>query len=76
MRNGQGPLTWDAWRKWYQKSMRIYWKPFIKTIVIFDDYYTNTETEVEGVGCQTLIDHLNADNYEVQILEPMDTFTK
>ena len=56
--------------------MRIFWKPFIKTIVIFDDYYTNTETEVEGVGCQTLIDHLNADNYEVQILEPMDTFTK
>ena len=56
--------------------MRIFWKPFIKTIAIFDDYYTNTETEVEGVGCQTLIDHLNADNYEVQILEPMDTFTK
>lgn len=47
-----------------------------KTIVIFDDYYTNTETEIEGVGCQTLIDSLNPDNYEVQILEPMDTFTK
>ncbi len=47
-----------------------------KTVVIFDDYYTNTETEVPGVGCQTLIDGLNADDYEVQILGPMDTFTK
>jgi hypothetical protein len=47
-----------------------------KTVVIFDDYYTNTEIEVEGVGCQTLIDSLNANDYEVQILEPMDSFAK
>ena len=47
-----------------------------KTVVIFDDYYTNTEAEIEGVGCQNLIDSLNVKDYEVQILEPMDSFIK
>ncbi len=47
-----------------------------KTIIIFDDYYTNAKSEVLGVGCQTIIDSLDTDIYDVQILEPMDTFPK
>lgn len=45
-----------------------------RTIVIFDDYFTNTEPEVKGIGCQTLIDSLDRNIYRVEILKPMDTF--
>lgn len=46
------------------------------TTVIFDDYYLNTEPEVEGVGCQTLITSLDRQAYEVEILQPTDSFVK
>ncbi len=46
------------------------------TTVIFDDYYSNSETEVKGLGCQTLIDHLDRDAYEVEVLAPTDSFPK
>lgn len=46
------------------------------TVVLFDDYYTNTEPEVQGVGCQHLIDKLDRQEYEVDILEPEDHFEK
>ena len=46
------------------------------TTVVFDDYYSNSETEVEGLGCQTLIDSLDRDIYEVEVLAPIDSFPK
>ena len=48
----------------------------IRTTVIFDDYYSNREAEVEGLGCQTLIDKLDSDTYEVEMLTPVDPFPK
>jgi hypothetical protein len=47
-----------------------------RTIVVFDDYYNNDEDEVEGVGCNRLIDGLDRSSYEVRALEPEDSFTK
>ncbi len=47
-----------------------------KTIVIFDDYYNNSETEVKGVGCQSIIDNLNKTVYKVKMLKPQDCFKK
>ena len=46
------------------------------TVVLFDDYYTNIEPEVQGVGCQQLIDTLDRREYGVDILEPEDHFEK
>ena len=46
------------------------------TIVIFDDYYSNSEADVEGLGCQTLVDHLDRNAYEVEVLTPVDSFPK
>lgn len=40
------------------------------TVVIFDDYFRNTEDDVKGVGCQYLIDKLDTKTYEAIILEP------
>ena len=47
-----------------------------RTHVIFDDYYVDTTPELEGLGCQTLIDQLDRQQYEVRILDPMDVFRK
>lgn len=47
-----------------------------KTTVIFDDYYSNEESEVRGMGCQLLIDKLDRNIYDVEILEPEDNFKK
>lgn len=44
------------------------------TVVIFDDYLTSPEPEVNGTGCQTLIDGLDRDVYKVEIPHPMDSF--
>lgn len=44
--------------------------------VIFDDYYTQDARAPEGVGCQTIIDALDRTAYEVEVLEPTDTFRK
>lgn len=56
--------------KWVQKLMGD------QTIVLFDDYYRNTEPEMEGLGCQGLIDGLDRGVYEIAILEPTDVFRK
>jgi len=45
-----------------------------KTIVIFDDYYTNPGACLRKVGCQILIDTLDRNLYQVEILEPTDTY--
>jgi hypothetical protein len=47
-----------------------------ETVVIFDDYYTNVDPEVQGLGCRTLIDDLDSDVYAVQVLSPEDHFRK
>jgi len=47
-----------------------------RTIVIFDDYYTNPSPEVTGIGCQNIIHTLNKNLYDIQILSPMDTFPR
>lgn len=47
-----------------------------KTVVIFDDYYTNICSQLEGLGCQSIVDDLDKNIYEVQILKPKDIFIK
>ena len=46
------------------------------TQVLFDDYYTNRPSEVEGVGCQGLIDALDRSLYRVKVLATEDHFPK
>ena len=46
------------------------------TIVIFDDYYNNQELEVKGIGCQTIIEDLDRNTYQVEMLKPQDCFEK
>lgn len=45
-----------------------------ETVVVFDDYYLNDESEVGGVGCQSLIDGLDRSEFDVTVLEPEDRF--
>ena len=47
-----------------------------KTIVLFDDYYNNDEPQVSGVGCQTLIDSLDRNTYEIVRVRPENVFRK
>ena len=47
-----------------------------KTIVLFDDYYSNDEPEVAGFGCQSLVSALDREKYDVEILQPTDCFPK
>ena len=47
-----------------------------RTIVIFDDYYRNKDPEVKGLGCQSLIDGLDRNLYDIEILEPEDHFER
>lgn len=44
------------------------------TIVIFDDYYSNREVKDSGYGCQSLINNLDKNVYDIEILEPMEHF--
>jgi len=46
------------------------------SVAIFDDYYINNDREIEGLGCQTIVDQLDRNIYEVDILEPMDVFDR
>jgi hypothetical protein len=46
------------------------------TIVLFDDYYTNTEPEVARLGCQHIIASLDRRKYDVEVLEPENAFEK
>lgn len=46
------------------------------TIVIFDDYYIDKQHEMKGVGCNTVVDNLDKEIYDIDILEPMDVFSK
>jgi len=47
-----------------------------KTVVVFDDYYTNASPELNGVGCQNIINNLSRDLYETELLKPMDIFIR
>lgn len=44
------------------------------TVVIFDDYYENTEKEILGKGCNELIDNLDRTIYKVELLHPINEF--
>jgi hypothetical protein len=46
------------------------------TVVIFDDYYGNTGPEVAGVGCRSIIENLDRNEFDVQVLSPEDRFSK
>lgn len=46
------------------------------TTVIFDDYYPEGGPQLRGVGCNQLIDSLDANRYRVEILAPEDRFRK
>lgn len=45
-----------------------------QTLVVFDDYYLNDDSEVPGLGCQRLIDGLDRTEFDVAVLEPEDRF--
>jgi hypothetical protein len=47
-----------------------------RTTVIFDDYYADPAPELNGLGCQSVIDALDRKTYEVEVLEPTDEFEK
>ena len=47
-----------------------------RTMVIFDDYYCNPDTEVKGIGCQTLIDALDRKTYNVSTSTTTDHFRR
>jgi hypothetical protein len=44
------------------------------TTVLFDDYYPDRLSDLEGLGCQTIIDSLDTGRYAVEVLEPTDAF--
>ncbi|TVZ57033.1 methyltransferase family protein [Lutibacter sp. Hel_I_33_5] len=44
------------------------------TVIIFDDYYENTEKEILGKGCNELIDALDRNKYQVELLNPINSF--
>lgn len=44
------------------------------TMVIFDDYYLNEDSEVAGFGCQGLIDGLDGGRFDVSVIGPEDRF--
>jgi hypothetical protein len=44
------------------------------TTVLFDDYYPDRVPQLEGLGCQTIIDALDRSRYEVEVLDPIDAF--
>ena len=44
------------------------------SVVMFDDYYTNTEPEMQKFGCQSIIDALEPAIYETAILNPEELF--
>jgi methyltransferase family protein len=46
------------------------------TVVVFDDYYDNTESAVANLGCRRLIDGLDRRHFDVQVLDPADRFRK
>ncbi len=46
------------------------------TIVIFDDYYVDKKPELDEAGCNTVIDDLDTEMYDIDILDPMDVFSK
>lgn len=46
------------------------------TTVIFDDYYPDAGPELDGLGCQSVIDRLDRRTYTVEVLEPTDAFEK
>jgi hypothetical protein len=41
---------------------------------LFDDYYPDRRPELAGLGCQTIIDALDPEQYAVEVLEPVDAF--
>lgn len=45
-------------------------------IVVFDDYYPNRHDAMAGLGCNSVIDALDRELYEVEFLQPVDSFEK
>lgn len=46
------------------------------TTVVLDDYYLNQEEAVEGMGCQTIVDALDRDRFNVEVLPIENAFEK
>lgn len=44
------------------------------TIVIFDDYYPYYEDDLYGIGCQKLVNSLSDKEWDVEVLEPGETW--
>lgn len=47
-----------------------------ESVVVFDDYYDNTDPAVSALGCRSLIDGLDAREFAVAVLDPADRFRK
>jgi predicted O-methyltransferase YrrM len=43
-------------------------------VVLFDDYYVDPAPQLDGLGCQTLVDGLDRGRYEVRLDGPVDAF--
>ena len=47
-----------------------------QSVVVFDDYYDNTESAVANLGCRRLIDGLDRRQFDVHVMDPVDRFRK
>jgi hypothetical protein len=45
-----------------------------RTTIILDDYYEDPAPELAGFGCQSLVDSLDRARWDVELLEPVDSF--
>jgi predicted O-methyltransferase YrrM len=57
----------NDWR-WVERAMGP------GTVVLFDDYYVDPAPELAGLGCQTLIDALDRNAFDVRFPGPIDVF--
>jgi len=47
-----------------------------QTNVIFDDYYLNSDPEVDGMGCQSVVAGLDKSQFDVEVLPTENAFKK
>jgi hypothetical protein len=47
-----------------------------RSVVVFDDYYDNTDAAVRDLGCRSLIEALDPREFDVRVLGPADRFRK
>lgn len=46
------------------------------TPILLDDYYVDPGPELDGLGCQSIVDALDRSRFEVRLLEPVDVIER